>query len=58
MGRATPPADPETDRGGIPLLLRLGVLKKGECKTLCEKKVTPPNIASFFSGALQYCIVF
>ena len=46
--RALPLPTRKLTGSGIPLLLRLGVLKKGECKTLCEKRVTPP----------QYCIVF
>jgi hypothetical protein len=64
--------------GGIPLLLRLGVLKKGSARLYAKKGYTPniasfficralilhrflmarTNIASFFSVAHQYCIVF
>jgi hypothetical protein len=58
----------EMTGGGIPLLLCLRCIKKGECKTLCEKNFTPPqycivfimriDIASFFIIAHRYCIVF
>jgi hypothetical protein len=57
----TPPADPETDRWRDPITPTLRCIKKGECKTLCEKRLHPSilhrflmarrNIASFFNGA-------
>jgi hypothetical protein len=50
-GAPTPPADPETDRWRDPIILRLGVLKKGECKTLCEKRLHLPILHRFLYRA-------
>jgi hypothetical protein len=55
--RPTPPADPETDRGGIPLLLRLGVLKKGSARLYAKKGYTL-NIASFFNARANIASFF
>jgi hypothetical protein len=66
--RALPLPTRKLTGGGIPLLLRLGVLKKGSARLYAKKRLHPSilhrflmartNIASFFSGAHQYCIVF
>jgi hypothetical protein len=49
--RALPLPTRKLTGGGIPLLLRLGVLKKGSARLYAKKRVTPPNIASFFNIA-------
>jgi hypothetical protein len=66
--RALPLPTRKLTGGGIPLLLRLGVLKKGSARLYVKKGLHPSilhrflisriDIASFFNIAYQYCSFF
>jgi hypothetical protein len=66
--RALPLPTRKLTGGGIPLLLRLGVLKKGSARLYAKKRVTPPilhrflisriNIASFFISRINIASFF